>query len=285
MNKPVEDQLTLVLAGTGKTGRRIVSRLQARGLPVRIGSRKGEPPFDWRDQATWAPALRGVRSVYVAYIPDAAFPGAAAAVRSFSSLAARNGVQHLVLVADRGAAEAVRCERAVQESGTAWTVIRTGFITQNFSEDVLAGAIRAGSVALPVGGVTEPFTDAEDIADVAVAALTEPGHTSRTYDVTGPRLMTFADAVEEIANETSRKIDYVPVTTEQFIATLIDLGTPAPFAAQLADLMAEVFDGRRSHLADGVQQALGREPRDFTDYVRETAATGAWNPVQAATDG
>src|SRR5687767_13515468 len=57
----------LVLGGTGKTGRRVAQRLTARGLPVRIGSRSGEPPFDWEDQSTWAPALRGVEAVYVTY--------------------------------------------------------------------------------------------------------------------------------------------------------------------------------------------------------------------------
>ena len=60
-----EKKLTLVLGGTGKTGRRVVERLTARGLPVRIGSRSGEPPFDWEERATWAPALDGVGSVYL----------------------------------------------------------------------------------------------------------------------------------------------------------------------------------------------------------------------------
>ncbi|WP_141923062.1 NmrA family NAD(P)-binding protein [Haloactinospora alba] len=269
---------TLVLAGTGKTGRRVVERLTARGVPVRVGSRSTTPPFDWRDQATWEPALQGVGAAYVAYHPDAAFPGAAKTVGAFAELAVSCGVTRLVLLADRGASEAERCEEAVRESGAEWTVVRTGFISQNFSEDVLADAVRTGVVALPAGRVAEPFIDAEDIADVASAALTEDGHVGETYEVTGPRLLTFAEAVAEIGEATGRTLRYQPVSLEQFTQRLKEQATPAAFARPLADLMAEVFDGRRARLADGVQRALRREPRDFRDYVRATAATGVWSP-------
>jgi uncharacterized protein YbjT (DUF2867 family) len=70
---------TLVLGGTGKTGRRIVQRLQAKRVPVRVGTPSATPPFDWTDEATWPAALDGVGSVYVTYYPDVAIPGAAAA--------------------------------------------------------------------------------------------------------------------------------------------------------------------------------------------------------------
>ncbi|MCD6053465.1 MAG: hypothetical protein K0Q96_657 [Rubrobacteraceae bacterium] len=80
-------QTTLVLGATGKTGRRVALRLATRGVPTRVGSRSGEPPFDWEDKATWAPALRDVESVYVSNFPDLAVPGTLAAVRSFAELA------------------------------------------------------------------------------------------------------------------------------------------------------------------------------------------------------
>ncbi|WP_328342042.1 NmrA family transcriptional regulator [Streptomyces violaceus] len=268
---------TLVLAGTGKTGRRVVSGLRARDMPVRVGSRSAEPPFDWQDDTTWEPALRGVGSAYVAFYPDAAFPGAASAVGSFAELAVACGVRHLVLLADRGAAEAERCEQAVRDSGAEWTIVRAGFITQNFSEGFLVELVRAGVVALPAGDVTEPFTDAEDIADVAVAALTEDGHSGRIHDVTGPRLLTFADAVGEMARVTRREVRYQPVRPEQFVSSLTRRGVPAEYATQLTSLMVEVFDGRRATMTDTVERVLGRPPRDFTEYVRRTAATGIWD--------
>lgn len=268
---------TLVLAGTGKTGRRVVSGLLARDMPVRVGSRSGEPPFDWQDDTTWEPALRGMDSAYVAFYPDAAFPGAAGAVGAFARLAVACGVRHLVLLADRGAAEAERCEQAVRDSGAEWTIVRAGFITQNFSEGFLAELVRAGVVALPAGDVAEPFTDAADIAEVAVAALSENGHAGRIHDVTGPRLITFADAVGEIARATRREVRYLPVTPEQFVSSLTGRGVPVEYATHLTGLLVEVFDGRRASTTDTVERVLGRPARDFTEYVRETAATGIWD--------
>jgi uncharacterized protein YbjT (DUF2867 family) len=269
----------LVLAGTGKTGRRVVSGLRARDVPVRVGSRRADPPFDWQDDSTWEPALRGVDSAYVAFYPDAAFPGAARSVGSFADLAVSSGVRHLVLLADRGAAEAERCEQVVRDSGAEWTVVRAGFITQNFSEAFLAELVRSGVVALPVGDVAEPFTDAEDIADVAVTALTESGHGGRIHDVTGPRLLTFADAVAEIARQTDRDVRFQSVTPEQFVSSLTGRGAPTGYATQLANLMVEVFDGRRADVTDTVERILGRPAREFAGYARQVAGTGVWDAV------
>ncbi|MQA11516.1 MAG: NAD(P)H-binding protein [Pseudonocardiaceae bacterium] len=276
---------TLVLAGTGKTGRRVVSGLVARDFPVRVGSRRADPPFDWQDDTTWEPALRGMDAAYVAFYPDAAFPGAARTVGSFANLAVACGVRRLVLLADRGADEAERCEQAVRDSGAEWTIVRAGFITQNFSEAFLVELVRAGVVALPAGDVAEPFTDAEDIANVAVAALTENGHAGRIHDVTGPRLLTFADAVGEIARVTRREVRYLSVTPEQFVSSLTGRGVPAEYATQLASLMVEVFDGRRSNVTDTVERILGRPPRDFAEYAHETAATGVWDAHAASSGG
>ena len=276
---------TLVLAGTGKTGRRVASGLVARDVPVRIGSRRADPPFDWRDDTTWKPALRGVDSAYVAYYPDAAFPGAARVVGSFADCAVACGVRHLVLLADRGSAQAERCEQAVQESGAEWTIVRAGFITQNFSEGFLVELVRGGVVALPTGDVAEPFTDAEDIADVAVAALTEDGHAGRVHDVTGGRLLTFAEAVGEMAKAAGRDIRYVPVTPEQFVSSLTGRGVPEEYATQLTDLMVEVFDGRRANVTDTVERVVGRPPRDFAEYARKTAASGVWAAPESSREG
>jgi hypothetical protein len=128
----------------------------------------------------------------------------------------------------------------------------------------------------------EPFVDADDIADVAVAALTQDGHTGQLYELTGPRLLTFAEATEEIATATGRDIRYVPVPLDAFASALAAQGVPGEVIDLLTYLYSEVLDGRNAHLADGVQRALGRDPRDFADYAREAAATGVWDaPVQA----
>jgi uncharacterized protein YbjT (DUF2867 family) len=268
---------TLVLGGTGKTGRRVVERLTGRGLPVRVGSRSVEPSFDWEDRATWEPALSGAGSVYLTYYPDLAVPGAVDAVRSLVDLAVARGVQRLVLLSGRGEDEAQRAEEVVQASGVDWTIVRSSWFNQNFSENYLRDPVLDGEVLLPAGGVREPFIDADDIADVAVAALTEEGHVGRVYEVTGPRLLTFADAVAEIAAATCREIRYVQVSPEQYASALTEHGVPAEFVWLLNYLFATVLDGRNAHKADGVQRALGREPRDFSDYARDAAAAGVWD--------
>lgn len=124
--------------------------------------------------------------------------------------------------------------------------------------------------------MAEPFIDAEDIADVAVAALTEEGHVGQLYELTGPRLLTFADAVGEIARATSQEVHYVQISQEEFASALAGEGVPADMVALMMYLFTTVLDGRNEHLTDGVQRALGRSPRDFADYARDTAATGVW---------
>ncbi|MEV6226898.1 NmrA family transcriptional regulator [Saccharopolyspora shandongensis] len=267
----------LVLGGTGRTGRRVAAGLAAKGIPVRIGSRSATPRFDWEDRGTWEPVLRGVGSAYVSYQPDLAIPEAAEAVGSFAELAVRNGVRRLVLLSGRGEIGSQRAEQAVQASGAEWTVVRASWFHQNFSEDFLVESVRTGEVVLPVDEVAEPFVDAEDIAEVAVAALTEDGHAGEVYEVTGPRLLTFAEAVGEIAAATGRDVEYLPVTVEQFSAGMAEQGVPAEVVAMLGHLFTEVLDGRNAHLADGVRRALGREPRDFRDYAKRTAPTGVWS--------
>ena len=219
MTETTQTKPTLVLGGTGKTGRRIVDRLTARGLPVRVGSRSAPIPFDWEDESSWAPALEDVRAAYISYFPDLAIPGASEAVRAFAELALEQGVRRLVLLSGRGEEEAQRSERAVQETGADVTVVRCAWFMQNFS-DGLPGGARSSTVrsSCPAADQLEPFIDADDIADVAVAALTDDRHIGEVYELTSPRLLTFAEAVGEIAAASGRRIDYVPVSVEEYAA-------------------------------------------------------------------
>lgn len=268
---------TLVMGGTGKTGRRVAERLAARNLPVRIGSRSGESPFDWENPATWAAALRNIHAVYVTYYPDLAVPGAADAIRSFTRLAVNSGVRRLVLLSGRGEQEAQRGEQIVRESGVEWTLVRASWFAQNFSEGHFLEPVLAGEVALPAGNVGEPFVDAGDIADVAVAALTDDRHAGQLYEVTGPRLLTFAEATAEIGRAARRAIRYVEVSSEEYAAALTSAQVPPEFVSLITYIFTEVMDGRNASVADGVARALGRPPRDFADYARDAAATGVWS--------
>ncbi|MRK01787.1 MULTISPECIES: NmrA family transcriptional regulator [Aeromicrobium] len=268
--------LTAVLSGTGKTGQRVVARLTALGAPVRSGSRAGTPRFDWADESTWPAALEDVSAAYLAYHPDMAAPGAAEAVGTLSKIAADRGVEQLVLLSGRGEEDGWATEQAVRDSGLAWTILRSSWFSQNFSESFMLDSVLAGELVLPTGAVTEPFVDADDLADAAVAALTRPEHEGRTYELTGPRLLTFGDAVEEIAHASHRQISYVPVSTREFAAGLAEQAVPPDLVEFLTHLFTKVLDGRNSHLTGDLEQILGRPPRDFHDYATATAATGVW---------
>jgi uncharacterized protein YbjT (DUF2867 family) len=268
---------TLILGGTGKTGRRLADRLTAQGLPVRIGSRSGTPPFDWENSATWAPALHGVGAVYISYFPDLAVPGAAEAVGAFANLAVKRGVRRLVLLSGRGESEAQRAEEMLKASGADWTILRCAWFAQNFSESFLLDPLLAGEVALPVGTVGEPFVDADDIADAAVTVLTRHGHVGQLYELTGPRLLSFAEAIAEIGKAASRDIRFIRISHAEFTTAVAEHALPAEFAWLLNELFTEVLDGRNEALTDGVERVLGRAPKDFSVYATETAATGIWS--------
>jgi uncharacterized protein YbjT (DUF2867 family) len=268
----------LVIGGTGKTGRRVAEGLAARGVPVRLGSRSGTPPFSWEDSATWGPALAGTRAAYL-FVPDLILPGAADTVDAVAAVAkeAREaGVEHLVLLSGRGEEVAELSEQALQDSGVPWTVVRCAFFAQNFSEGYLLDAVLEGTVAFPGGDTAEPFVDLDDVAAVAVAALTEPGHAGRVYELTGPELLTWADAAAEIAAASGREVGYQPVGVDDYTAVMREEGYPEHLVETLAEVFAVLLDGHNAYVTDGVRQALGRPPRSFAEFARAAAAGGAW---------
>lgn len=277
MNNTHHTPTVLVLGANGKTGRRIVERLEARGATVRRGSRSARPAFDWDQESTWAVCLTGVDAVYISYAPDLAVPGAADAIRAFTQLAKRQGVQRLVLLSGRGEEEAQACERIVQESGIDWSVVRASWFHQNFSEGAFSTMMASGQITLPPVSVPEPFVDCDDIADVAVTALLDDGHTGEIYEVTGPRAMTFTEVAAELSRATGRNIQLVPVPHDAFVNGVAESGAPKEVVWMMDYLFATVLDGRNAQLADGVQRALGRAPKDFATYAAETAATGVWD--------
>ncbi|REJ82736.1 MAG: NmrA family transcriptional regulator [Acidobacteria bacterium] len=270
--------LALVIGATGKTGRRVAQRLRQRGVPTRAVSRSSAISFDWDDHDTWEAAVRGASVAYVTYSPDLAVPAAPPAIARFAELAERRGIERLVLLSGRGEEEAQRCERIVLDANPRSTVVRCSWFAQNFSESFFQEPLRSGLLALPAGDVAEPFVDADDIADVAVAALTETGHEGEIYEITGPRLLTFPDAVQEIAIAAGRDLRFERIPMQAFAEAMQLQGEAEDLIALVRYLFETVLDGRNAYVADGVQRALGRQPRDFSDYARTAAAAGAWAP-------
>ncbi|MEM6653343.1 MAG: NAD(P)H-binding protein [Pseudomonadota bacterium] len=269
--------LTLVLGGTGKTGQRVAKRLQAKGREVRVGSRSAVQPFDWDDEKSWDACLTGASAAYITYAPDLAMPGATNAIRAFVDKAKQAGVKRLVLLSGRGEPEAQACETIVQESGLEWTIVRASWFYQNFSEGAFIDMVLSGTITLPAGDQVEPFVDVDDIADVAVAAFTEDDHQGQIYEVTGPRLMSMADVAADLSKALGREISYINVPHDGFVADVANSGAPKDVVWILDYLFATVLDGRNAHLADGIQRALGRQPKDFADYAKDVAVTGVWS--------
>ncbi|MDX6743228.1 NAD(P)H-binding protein [Actinocorallia sp. A-T 12471] len=262
----------LVVGATGKTGRRVAARLSARGVAVRGVSRSSSPAFHWAQPETYAAALKGVTAAYVTYHPDLNAPEAPDAITAFVEEARAQGVRRLVLLSGRGESGARRCEAIVAESGLEYTVLSAAWFAQNFSEGVLLDQVRAGFVAMAAGAVPEPFVDVEDIADVAVAALTGDAHVNRVYELTGPRALTFHEAAAEIAEAAGRPVVYLPMELPEFRAALAETDGPE-YADLITALCAEVFDGRNATPTDDITRALGRAPRDFTTFCHTAAAT------------
>jgi uncharacterized protein YbjT (DUF2867 family) len=277
MTTTTEPRPVVVIGATGKTGRRIVERLNARGVVVRCGSRAATPPFDWNDRTTWEPVLAGARAVYISYFPDLTVPGATADIVELTARAREAGVGRIVLLSGRGEDAARAADEAVRAGGTEWTIVRASWFAQNFTEGYLLDPIVAGELVLPADDVPEPFVDVDDIADVAVAALTEDGHHGQVYDVTGPRALTFAEAAAEIGTALDREVGYVQVSVEEDAAGARAEGVPDDIVELLVYLFGTVLDGRNVHPADGVQRALGRPARDFYDFAWDAARAGAWD--------
>ncbi|GAA2615628.1 NAD(P)H-binding protein [Streptomyces roseoviolaceus] len=273
----------LVTGATGKSGRRVVSQLRAKGLPVRAAARNGAHKFDWTDSGTWDAALEGVRSMYIVQLDGTKL------VRPFIERAVQHGVQRIVLASGRGIDNPdyakdssgvfegiVDSEAAVRESGLEWTISRPGWFAQNFSEGFFADAVLAGELRLPAGDGAASFVDAEDIAAVVVAALTEDRHAGQIYELSGPRAVTLTEVVATISEATGREIRYVPLSVEGYVAELVQQGLPPADAEAFADVIEPLREGTDEYVSDGVQVALGRPPRTFAEFAKSTADGGGW---------
>lgn len=270
MMTKTNQNLTVIVGGKGKTGRRVGQRLEALGHPVRAVSPSAEVPFDWNDEATWAPALAGATSLYLTYHPDLAVPGAADHIRRVSRLAVERGVEKIVLLAGRGEPQVHPAEDAVRESGAAWTILECAFFMQNFTEGVLAP--QGDTIAFPAGDIQEPFLDCDDIADVVVAALTDDAHAGKTYELTGPRLMTFGEATAVLSDAMNRPLRYVPVTFEQYAQGLGE-HFPQPVVGFFIELFRFLLDGHNASITGDVERVLGRPARDLHDFALSAVGT------------
>ncbi|MET9553185.1 NAD(P)H-binding protein [Streptomyces sp. NPDC006645] len=280
---------TLVLGATGKTGRRVLARLRLRGTPVRAASRSSATRFDWSDPDGWDAALRDIAVAYVVA------PGVPGPVHEFVARAEAAGVRRLVLLSGRGAdtwgdstfgLDMRSAEDAVRGSALEWTVLRPTNFAQNFDEDVFHASLVAGELALPADTVPDPFIDIEDVADVAATVLTQPGrHSGRIYELTGPRALTYREAVELISRASGRPLTYRRIPPAEYVATLVAEGVGKDDAEHVAEMFTLMERGLFADTTDDLASLLGRAPRTFEDYVVRAASAGAWHRPARPTEG
>ena len=271
-------QNILVIGGTGKTGKRIVQRLNEQGHYVRVGSRSANPAFDWHQPDGWAAALEGIQSVYITYQPDLAVPGALEAIEELVKQAKMAEVKKLVLLSGKGEREAQLCEQVVIHSGLKHTIVRANWFNQNFSENFLLEPVLQGHIALPYAEMKIPFVDVNDIAEVALKALTEDEHNGKIYELTGSEALTFEGAVGEIARATGRDIQFTGISVSAYIDALRSQGVPEDFLWLIEYLFTEVLGNpANSEITNDIEEVLKRKPVSFREYAEKTAATGVWS--------
>ncbi|GAA1565144.1 NAD(P)H-binding protein [Kribbella sancticallisti] len=274
----------LILSGKGKTGRRVAEQLEARGVPFRLASRSSEQRFDWYDDSTWPATIAGAETAYLA--PPVGPTGLAAA-GEFIKQAAAEGLRRVVLLSGRGVGSPGRefavyesgleLEHAVKDSGADWTIIRPAWFAQGFSEDFMYDYVMAGEIRLSAGDGAEAWIDTNDVGDVMTAALLDERHTGETYSLSGPRTLTLTEVAAELSAASGRPISYVDLEPEEHVAEMVGFGLTQEDAEAVRDLFAVIRNHRSEYVSDGVQQVLGRAPRDFADWARETAKTGVWS--------
>ena len=268
----------LVIGGTGKTGQKVVKRLSEAGHNVRIGSRSATPAFDWENPETWSQSMEGMDKVYITFQPDLAVPGALEAIEELTKKAKQSNVKKLVLLSGKGEREAELCEQVVIHSGLDYTIVRASWFNQNFSESFFLEPILEGFVALSQAEAKVPYVDTDDIADVAVAALLGEEHNGKIYQLTGPRQLTFKEVIQEISDATGRDIAFTPIALPAYTQVMKQQGVPADFVWLIEYLFSEVLGNpNNAEITHDIEKVLGRKPKDFSDYVKETAATGIWN--------
>lgn len=272
--KPQHENI-LVIGGQGKNGRRVVEKLRNMKYNVFFTSRSNqennnnERYFDWNDQKTYSPALKEIQKVYIVH-PDTSMPLAFGQLKELVGLMDELSVSKAVLLSGRGQKSVVECEEILINSSIKWTIIRSAWFNQNFSEGHFLGGIKSGEVVFMADSVKEPFVDLDDLSDVVVQCLLNEIHDGKLYEVTGGEALSFKEAVGIIGIHLNRKIDYKALDKDEYSNLLINLGLEASVAGHMTEAFSEILDGRNEHLGDGVLEVLKRHPRSFMEFVKSS---------------
>lgn len=282
MNAP---NTTLVIGATGTTGRRVATGLIAEGHRVKAGSRSATPVagaqavrFDWNEPATWGEALDDVSRLYL--IPPVGSSDPAAAMLPFLREARTAGVHRAVLLSSSaipaGGPAVGQVHQALPSLFEEWAVLRPSWFMQNFAGATPhARSIRdEGAIMSASGEGRVGFIDAEDIAAVAVRALTDDRAPNTDLILTGPQTLSYSDIAAIITEATGRPVEHRQLTFEQ-LRDRWAAEIPMEFAVILAGMDRAIAEGAEDRTSDTVQRLTGRPPGTFRAFVEREVSSSS----------
>lgn len=279
---------TILVAGaTGNTGRALVRLLAAAGVPVRAAARRRAGlqgleaaeivEIEYDKPASLSRALRGVDRVYlaaplvtemVALTERVVVAAVKAGVRHFVKLSGVGGEDSESLQLGRWHREA---ERLVESSGMVWTHLRPNSFMQNFTNQHLGSMRALGLFHDPVGEGRVSYIDVEDVAAVAAAVLTEPGHDNRTHILTGPEAVSSHDVASLLSRASGREIRCVEVSVEAARDAMFGFGLPVAVVDAVTELYRRMRDGGMAEVVSTVEDITRRPPRGFAQFAEAQA--------------
>jgi uncharacterized protein YbjT (DUF2867 family) len=277
--------MLLVTGATGTTGMEVLRALKDRGAEARALVRDetkahhlrdlGFMPVtgDLGDPRTLGPALEDVER---AYLVAPASPMQSELELAFLETAKGAGVKHVVKLSVIGASEEApgrfarshgRVERALKESEMAWTLLRaTGFMQNTLA---WGERVQDGTFYTPVPDAAFSIVDARDVAEVAALALTGDGHEGKAYGLSGPEAISYRDQAKRLFAAAGREVEVAEVPVEAVKRELVRAGVPPWNAEGLAELFELYASGGATMVTSGVQDALGRPPRDLDTFAAD----------------
>lgn len=282
--------MILVTGATGLNGGALVRLLSDRNVRVRALVRDATRAAalsslanvevaegDMARPDTLSRALRGVDRAMLISSSDSAMLEVQS---NFIDAAQRAGVRHVVKLSGilpdtdspfRFARMHGEIELKLEQSGMAFTHLRAGEFMHAYFRQVPAIVAR-GAFFLPMEDARIASIDVRDIAEVAAATLTEPGHEGKIYPLTGPEALTMAEVAEKLSAATGRPIQYVNVDPEEARRAQLAAGVPQYTADALVELFAERRKGKESHVSPVIEGIIGRRPTSFDDFALRNAA-------------
>ena len=280
--------MILLTGATGNTGSKAATHLAAAGVPFRALVRNPHKAGalkklgaeivigDMGDPHALREALAGVDRAFLVMPND---EDQLVLENQFTDAAAAAGVQHLVYLSSMESVPEstspitqnhVAAEERIRASGMKWTMIRPTFFMQNF--EASAPRIKAtGQIVMPAGNGTVATTDIRDVGEVVAKVLTEADHENKSYDLTGPDLLTMAQMAERFSAVLGTNIEYVDQPMEKFRDLLRSINLAEWRVNAVCKEFEAIASGSIDHTTDTLGELLGRPPTSLDQFIADHA--------------